>query len=140
PQVIGWSGRHRESCILTTRFTVAKENIPPYPNRANPYPHCASTPFRRRVQRILAPIERFLAIEAASGIVLLLAAIGALVWASSPWSAAYSSLWHLPVGFRFGSFLFVRDLHFWINDGLMTVFFFVVVLEIRRDIHSGDLS
>jgi NhaA family Na+:H+ antiporter len=92
------------------------------------------------VQRILAPVERFLAIEAASGIVLMVAAVAALVWANSPWRAAYSDLWHIPIGFRFGSFVFERDLHFWINDGLMTVFFFVVGLEIRREIHSGELS
>jgi NhaA family Na+:H+ antiporter len=119
---------------------VAKENIPPFPNRANSNPPGAWIPFRRRVQLILAPVERFLAIEAASGIVLMVAVVGALVWANSPWRAAYSNLWHIPVGFRFGSFAFERDLHFWINDGLMTVFFFVVGLEIRREIHSGELS
>src|SRR5206468_12456592 len=67
-------------------------------------------------------------------------AVGALVRANSPCTAGYSDLWHIPVGFRFGSFAFERDLHFWINDGLMTVFFFVVGLEIRREIHSGGLS
>ena len=60
-------------------------------------------------------MERFLAIEAASGIVLMFAAVAALVWANSPWRAAYSDFWHIPIGFRFGSFAFVRDLHFWIN-------------------------
>jgi Na+:H+ antiporter, NhaA family len=119
---------------------VAKENIPPFPNRANPNPPGAWIPFRRRVQRILAPVERFIAIEAASGIVLMLAAAGALVWANSPWRPAYSNLWHIPLGFRFGGVAFERELHFWINDGLMTVFFFVVGLEIRREIHSGELS
>jgi NhaA family Na+:H+ antiporter len=119
---------------------VAKENIPAFPKRANPNPPGAWIPFRRRVQRILAPVERFLAIEAASGIVLMVAAAGALVWANSPWRGVYSNLWHIPVGFRFGSVAFERELHFWINDGMMTVFFFVVGLEIRREIHSGELS
>jgi NhaA family Na+:H+ antiporter len=85
-------------------------------------------------------VERFLAIEAASGIVLMIAATAALVWANSPWRDIYASLWHTPVGFRFGTFAFERDLHFWINDGLMTIFFFVVGLEIRREIHAGELS
>jgi Na+:H+ antiporter, NhaA family len=118
---------------------VAKESIPRLPNR-NPNPPGAWKPFRRSVQRILAPVERFLAIEAASGILLMVAAVVALVWANSPWRAAYSNFWHIPAGFRFANFAFERDLHFWINDGLMTVFFFVVGLEIRREIHSGELS
>jgi NhaA family Na+:H+ antiporter len=85
-------------------------------------------------------VERFLAIQAASGIVLMIAAVAALAWANSPWRNIYADLWHFPVGFRFGTFAFERDLHFWINDGLMTIFFFVVGLEIRREIHSGELS
>ena len=97
-------------------------------------------PFRRNVQRILAPVEHFLEIEAASGIVLMLAAIAALVWANSPWSETYDAFWHIPIGFSFGSVAFTRDLHFWINEGLMTIFFFVVGLEIRREMHRGDLS
>ncbi|MCU0694577.1 MAG: Na+/H+ antiporter NhaA [Polyangiaceae bacterium] len=95
---------------------------------------------RKLVRRALAPVERFLAIEAASGILLVVAAIIALAWANSPWRESYASLWHTPFGVRLGSFAFERDLHFWINDGLMTVFFFVVGLEIRREVHGGDLS
>ena len=85
-------------------------------------------------------MERFLAIEAASGIVLMIVAVAALVWANSPWRTLYADLWHIPIGIRFGSFAFERDLHFWINDGLMTIFFFVVGLEIRREMHAGELS
>jgi len=97
-------------------------------------------PFRKGIRSILAPVERFLAIEASSGIVLLIAAVVALVWANSPWQAAYTNLWHQAVGIRFGNFNFERELHFWINDGLMTIFFFVVGMEIRREIHAGELS
>ena len=110
---------------------MAKDNIPRFPNRG---------PFRTRLQRILAPVERFLAIEAASGIVLMMAAVAALVWANSPWRATYSNIWQIPIGFRFGNLVFEHDVHFWINEGLMTLFFFVVGLEIRREIHSGELS
>ncbi|HTO44404.1 MAG TPA: Na+/H+ antiporter NhaA [Burkholderiales bacterium] len=91
-------------------------------------------------QRALAPVERFLAIEAASGIVLIVAAAVALIWANSPWHETYNALWHAPVGLRISSFHIERDLHFWINDGLMTIFFFVVGLEIRREIYNGELS
>lgn len=87
---------------------------------------------RRLARRAYAPIERFLAIEAASGVLLLAAAAVALLWANSPWRESYSALWHVAIG--------PRDLHFWINDGVMTIFFFVVGLEIRREIHRGELS
>src|SRR5262245_44225770 len=95
---------------------------------------------QRGVRSIVAPVERFLAIEAASGIVLLAAAAAALVWANSPWRASYLDVWHIPAGIEFGRFTFQHDLHFWINEGLMTIFFFVVGMEIRREIHAGELS
>jgi NhaA family Na+:H+ antiporter len=74
--------------------------------------------------------------DVAGGIVLLVAAAIALAWANSPWAATYEALWHagIPVaGFRL-------DLHFLINDGLMTLFFFVVGLEVRRELHDGTLA
>ncbi len=89
---------------------------------------------------VVRPLERFLGIQAASGIVLLIAAVVALVWANSGWQASYEHLWHTPITIGLGGFVFSRDLHFWINDALMVVFFFVVGLEIRREIHSGELS
>jgi NhaA family Na+:H+ antiporter len=95
---------------------------------------------RAAAQRLLSPVERFLSVEAASGILLLVAAAAALSWANSPWRAAYEALWHTPIGLRLGPLAFERDLHFWINDGLMAVFFFVVGLEIRRELHGGELS
>ena len=119
---------------------MPKPNNPEVSNPKSPTPLGAWLPVRKGVQRIFAPVERFLAIEAASGIVLMIAAIVALVWANSPWRAAYVDLWHIPVGIRVSDFAFERDLHFWINDGLMTIFFFVVGLEIRREIHAGELS
>src|SRR5687767_11310510 len=86
---------------------------------------------RRLALRAMAPVERFLHVEAASGILLMAAAAVALIWANSPWAESYADLWHVPMGLRLGSFTFVRDLQFWINDGVMTLFFFVVGLEIR---------
>jgi NhaA family Na+:H+ antiporter len=97
-------------------------------------------PARRLARRALAPVERFLAIEAASGLLLLGAAAIALIWANSPWQESYRALWHTPLGLTLGPFSFQRDLQFWINDGMMTIFFFVVGLEIRREIHLGELS
>jgi NhaA family Na+:H+ antiporter len=119
---------------------VAKTNKSRFPNPPTPNPPGVWSPARKGVRRILAPVERFLAIEAASGILLMIAATAAIVWANSPWRTVYAELWRIPIGIRFGSFAFERDLHFWINDGLMTIFFFVVGLEIRREIHAGELS
>jgi NhaA family Na+:H+ antiporter len=97
-------------------------------------------PARRLVRRVRAPVERFIAIEASSGILLLGVACVALVWANSPWADVYEHIWHTRLGLSFGRWAFERDLHFWINDALMTVFFFVAGLEIRREIHQGELS
>ncbi len=91
-------------------------------------------------ERAFASLERFLHIEAVSGIVLLLAAVVALVWANSPLAESYHHLWHVPFSIGLGEFVFSQPLHFWINDALMTVFFLVVGMEIRREIHEGALS
>jgi NhaA family Na+:H+ antiporter len=95
---------------------------------------------RRAARLVLSPVERFLSVEASSGVLLLAAAVVALVWANSPWQDTYQALWHRPLGFRIGSLSFEHDLRFWVNDGLMAVFFFVIGLEIRREIHDGELS
>lgn len=91
-------------------------------------------------QRLLAPLERFLDVQAASGILLLAAAILALAWANSPWHASYHALWHAHIEIRIGPWLIAQPLHFWINEGLMTIFFLVVGLEIRREMHEGALA
>ncbi len=91
-------------------------------------------------ERALQTLDRFLHIEAVGGIVLLAAAAVALVWANSPFAASYEHLWHLTVSASIGSFAISQTLHFLINDGLMTVFFLVVGMEIRREIHEGALS
>ena len=91
-------------------------------------------------ERAFARLERFLRIEAVSGLALLAAAAAALIWANSPAAPSYHALWELPLSFGVGSFEFSKSLHFWINDGLMTVFFLVVGMEIRRELHEGALS
>ena len=91
-------------------------------------------------ERAVATLERFLHIEAVSGVVLLVAAAVALIWANSPFAHSYHDLWHLPFSVGLGSLLVSQSLHFWINDALMTVFFLVVGMEIRREIHEGALS
>jgi NhaA family Na+:H+ antiporter len=91
-------------------------------------------------ERAFATLQRFLHIEAVSGAMLMLAAAAALIWANSPLAHGYHALWHAPLSIGLGDFVFSRSLHFWINDALMTVFFLVVGMEIRREIHEGALS
>jgi Na+:H+ antiporter, NhaA family len=90
--------------------------------------------------RFADAVERFLHIEAVSGIVLLFAAAAALLWANSPGGESYQHFWHTPLTLGAGDWIVSQPLHFWINDGLMTVFFLVVGLEIRREMHEGTLA
>lgn len=108
---------------------------PPRPIAPETWP-----PGRRAVEVVLRPLERFLHVEAASGVLLLVAALVALGWANSPWGASYAAVWHAPVTIGVGPYTSTASVHFWINDALMVVFFFVVGLEIRREIHGGELS
>src|SRR5262245_49331492 len=94
---------------------------------------------RRAAAALTAPIQRILAVEAASGVVLLVVTAVALIGANV-FSRDYDALWHIPVGGQIGPWTFEQPLHFWVNDGLMTLFFFVVGLEIRREIFEGELS
>jgi Na+:H+ antiporter, NhaA family len=85
------------------------------------------------------PIAQFLKIEAASGLLLLLATVTALGLANSTWSAGFLEFWETPIGLHFGATEFSRSLRHWINDGLMTLFFFVVALELKRELVLGEL-
>lgn len=89
---------------------------------------------------VAQPIQRFLHIEAAGGILLVAAAIAALVWANSPWSASYDALWTTELTFDLGGHALSEDLRHWVNDGLMTLFFFVIGVEIKHELVSGQLQ
>ena len=90
--------------------------------------------------RVFRAARTFVGIEAASGIVLLLAAVVALVWANSPWDEQYFDLLHTEIGIDLDFIVIREDLQDWINSGLMTVFFFVMGLEIKRELVHGELS
>jgi len=92
---------------------------------------------RRAVPRAF---QAFLRIEAAGGIVLFLAAAAGLAWANSPWAPLYESLWSTPVVVGVGAFGIAKPLLLWVNDGLMAVFFFVVGLELKRELLTGELT
>ncbi|MGD9845539.1 MAG: Na+/H+ antiporter NhaA [Variibacter sp.] len=91
-------------------------------------------------ERAFDAFQRFLHVEALSGVVLLVAAVVAMLWANSAFSSSYDAFWHTPVSVSVGSFAFSQSFHFIINDGLMTAFFLVVGMEIRRETHEGALK
>ncbi len=96
----------------------------------------SNRPLARLVAR---PVREFLRVEAAGSLLLLLAAAIALVWANSPWSSSYDSLWHAHIVLDAGPLHLDESLQHWVNDALMVIFFFVVGLEIKYELVNGDL-
>lgn len=93
----------------------------------------------RRALRRLRPLGSFLRTEAGGAVVLLVAAVAALVWANSPLADLYDRVWHAELTLGPGRFAVTEDLQHWVNDGLMAIFFFVVGLEIKREVRVGEL-
>lgn len=91
------------------------------------------------IRRLLRPLQEFFALETSAGFVLLFSTVIALVWANSPWGESYAAFWRTTAGVAFDHFHLLRDLHFWVNDALMSIFFFVVGLEIKRELLEGEL-
>jgi NhaA family Na+:H+ antiporter len=90
--------------------------------------------------RWLRPFARFLQIESAAGFVLVGCALLAIILANSPWAEPFGKFWKIEIGIDIGSFKLTDSLGHWVNDGLMTLFFFVVGLEIKREFVSGELN
>src|SRR6266850_4107740 len=93
---------------------------------------------RQPVARTL--IEEFFRLEAAGGVLLVIASIVALVWANTPWRELYTGLLSVPVGVHVGALTLDKPLLLWINDALMAIFFLLVGLEIKREVLQGELS
>jgi NhaA family Na+:H+ antiporter len=89
---------------------------------------------------LLSSLQEFIREQGASGIMLLLATLIALLWANSSFGDVYDHLWEMPISIGIGDWVLTHSLHYWINDGLMVVFFFVVGLEIKREVRVGELS
>ncbi len=89
---------------------------------------------------IMRPFLRFARMEAAGGILLLTCTLVALIWANSPWDSYYEKFGHADALVGFGNQVLSESLHFWINDGLMAFFFFLVGLEIKREVLIGELA
>ena len=95
---------------------------------------------RPRIEKILRPFQRFFRTQASGGIVLLVCVVVAIAWANSPWEEYYNKIWHTDFTIGIKDFILTQSLHFWINDGLMAIFFFVVGLEIKRELIIGELA
>jgi Na+:H+ antiporter, NhaA family len=92
------------------------------------------------IELVSQPFQRFVALEASSSLLLLSMTIVALVWANSPWHEGYEHLVHAPVLLGLGGFRLEMSLAHFVNDALMAIFFFVVGMEIKREIVEGELS
>lgn len=92
------------------------------------------------VERLILPFQEFFRAEASGGILLVACALIALVLANSPLSEIYGALWRTPLAIGLGGAAISKSVHLWINDGLMAIFFFVVGLEIKREVLIGELA
>ncbi len=92
------------------------------------------------MQTMLRPFEAFFKSEAAGGVLLMLAAVVALIWANSPAAESYFALWNATFTVGGGPLVIAKPLALWVNDGLMAIFFFLIGLEIKREIVAGELS
>ncbi len=95
---------------------------------------------RAPIEILISPFARFAKMEAAGGILLLLATVIALVWANSPWAESYHGIWHTTFTLGIGRNVLSWSRHVWVNDGLMAIFFFLVGLEIKREVLIGELA
>lgn len=94
---------------------------------------------REPIQAVIEPIRRFLHIEATSGILLVAATLAAIIIANSPAGEEFDAFWQTPAGLRFGSVQLELSLQHWINDFLMAIFFYVIGLEVKRELVAGEL-
>lgn len=92
------------------------------------------------IRKLVQPFQNFVQMESFSGILLLMLTVIALIWANMPFGNTYADLWHTAISIGLNGAVFSQSLHFWINDGLMTVFFLLVGLEIKRELLAGELS
>src|SRR3954466_10412694 len=88
-------------------------------------------------RNLAAPVRDFLSTETGGAVVLLAATITALLWANSPWSDSYESVWTTRLAIEVGDASIAMDLRHWVNEGLMAFFFLVVGLEAKRELDVG---
>jgi NhaA family Na+:H+ antiporter len=97
-------------------------------------------PWEKAFDKVITPFEEFIHQQTTSGLLLMMTAIIALLFANSTYSFVYEQMQHIEIGLHIGSWSIENSLHHWINDGLMALFFFVVGLELKREILVGELA
>ncbi len=97
-------------------------------------------PWENHFEKVFTPFEEFIHRQTTSGLLLMGTAVLALLIANGPWASAYEHLIHTPISVAFGSVAIDMSLHHWINDALMAIFFFVVGLELKRELLVGELA
>lgn len=100
----------------------------------------SEAPLEKVFSKVITPFEEFIHRQTTSGLLLMACAVLALILANTALAHTYAHVLHMPVGFGFGDWQLEKTLHHWINDGLMTLFFFLVGLEIKREVLVGELS
>ena len=107
---------------------------------ADPQDRRFTAPWERVFNKILTPFEEFIHNQTTGSIILMVCAVLALLLANSGWAAAYQAFIETPLSISIGSYTLAKSLHYWVNEGLMTLFFFVMGLEIKRAILVGELA
>ena len=123
-------GTAERACYFTEHHAMTKQS-----HSSNPLPELPGKP----IQRYLDPLTRFMHVESSGGIVLLVCTIVSLALANSPLGEGFIKFWKTPVGFSLGGYEVIHPLYHWINDGLMAIFFFVIGLEVKREMVLGEL-
>ena len=100
----------------------------------------SSQPNPTKIERSLAPLTQFLHRETSAGLTMMLFMVIALIWANSSYHESYEAFLHLPISFTLGVWGVEHSLAHWVNDGLMTIFFFLIGLEIKKEFLAGEIS
>ncbi|MBY6186777.1 Na+/H+ antiporter NhaA [Marinobacter hydrocarbonoclasticus] len=100
--------------------------------------HATQLP-KAHIDWVTYPVTRFVKLEASAGLVLFFSTLLALALANSVWREPFAAVWHTSVGIKFGTLVFERSLHGWVNDAAMTLFFFLIALELKRELVLGEL-
>src|SRR5262245_56551679 len=118
---------------MTDRHT---DDASPAPDGVRPTWSRSRRPVARRV---VQPLQAFLETETSSAVLLLAATLVALAWANAPFGESYATVWGIDLTIRLGRWSLSHDLRGWVSDGLMTLFFLLVGLEIKRELLTGEL-